>query len=268
MPSHDLVEVFRVHVGWRSEVEPAGAAWHVAGAEAVEAVVEERGLCGSLGRCDPHLGLHAGEFRPGVHCRCQAVEDGVADILREAERLIEGELVHLCAVSGDLGDGERADEAAVREPLLHAAVRAAWLEGQWREPAFRELFGVLLEVVLGVLAGLCEVVDLAVRAEQRVAGVLGIDERGLAALAWRRHHDGVVIIGAGGGVYLAGHVRDVALPRNQRLAEHLGGARHDRPVRGTVGVPDGAAAHACGSGHALASVRNDCTSSSSCGASG
>jgi hypothetical protein len=110
------------------------AAGHVTGAEGVEQAVEERGICRAFGRGYPDLGLDAGEVQSRVHGRCHAVEDQFAGLVVQAERLIDGEFVHLRAMAGHFGHGQRADEAAVAETLLHPAVGKPRLEGERREP--------------------------------------------------------------------------------------------------------------------------------------
>ena len=125
-------------------------------------------------------------------------------------------------MAGHLGHGQWADEAAVPETLFHPAVRESRTERERGKRGFRELLHEVLEVLLGVLAGLREVIDLPVWAEQSVARVLGIDQRALAALARRGKHHAVVIVRSGGRIDFAGHVGHVALPWQQRFAEHPG----------------------------------------------
>ena len=134
MPFQDRLEVLWVGVVGDAEIEPACSCGHVTGAEGVEQAVEERGICGAFGRGYPDLGLDAGEVQSRVHGRCHAVEDQFAGLDVQAERLIDGEFVHLRAMAGHFGHGQRADEAAVAETLLHPAVGKPRLEGERSEP--------------------------------------------------------------------------------------------------------------------------------------
>lgn len=154
VPACHGLEVFGVFVVGQAEVEPRRAFGHVAGAQAVQQSVEERRSGRAFGRCNPHLWLHAGEAQAGVHGRPQAVQDHIAGLFGQAKRLVQGEFVHLHAVAGHLRDGQRAYEAAVGEPLFHAAVAQSWLQGQRCQPAVPQLLHVFLEVLFGVLAGL------------------------------------------------------------------------------------------------------------------
>ena len=123
-------------------------------------------------------------------------------------------------------------------------------------------------MLLGVLAGLREVIDLPVRAEQSVACVLGIDQRALAALARRGKYHTVVIVRSGGRVDFPGDVGHVALPWQQRFAEHLGSPCDDRAVGRPRFVAFRAAAHEHGHSPAFASAMKSVSVGSSCGCSG
>ena len=219
MPACHGLEVFGVFVVGQAEVEPRRAFGHVAGAQAVQQAVEERRSGRAFGRCNPHLWLHAGEAQTGVHGRPQAVQDHIAGLFGKAKSLVQSELVHLHAVARHLRDGQRTYEAAVGEPLFHATVAQTRLQGQRAKPARVQLLHIVLEMLFGVLARLRQIVNLPIFAQLGIARVLGVYQRGLAALARRGKHDGVVPIRSRRFVDLAGHVGHVALPRQQRFAQ-------------------------------------------------
>ena len=241
MVAHDHVQVLGVGVLGYPEIEPAGAFGHVPGAQTVQQRVEIGAVGVALGRGYPPLRGHPCAHQTSVHGRYYGVHDGVPGLLRQRERLIDGDLVHLLAMAGYLGHGHGAYRAAVREAHAHAAVGEPELTDLLHQARALHQFGVLLEMVLGVLAGLRCVGNAPAAAKGCVERVRRVHQRRLAALARRADHDGVVMEGAGVFVYLAGHVRHVALPRDQRRAHHRRDALQSRPQRPARLVAPGAA---------------------------